>query len=287
MPTLDLDTGVALHYLRGGRSGGSRPTVVFVNGLTMDTRSWEPLEARLGARYPTLRYDCRGQGLSGAPAGPYRPEQHAADLAALLDALALDPIHLVGLSNGGLVAMLLAGSAASSSPTRVRSLTAIDSLARVDAQLRVILRSWKASLVAGGSALRFDVATPWVWGHAYLEDHLDDVLAFRDLAAAAEPAVIGRLIDGVLDFGDARASLAAYSGPLLALVGEDDLLTPPRYSREIVAWAQRGRLVVLEGAGHASPVERPDEVARVVRGFLEEHDGPTSTAPGDGVGRDG
>ena len=265
MPRFRVADDVELHYQKGGVA--AEEAVVFVNGLTMDTTAWAGVERHFADAYTTLRYDCRGQGESDKPEGPYTPHQHAADLKTLLDGLSLSRVHLVGLSNGGLVSILLAGDLASE-PERVRSVTTVDSFVRVDPMLKTILKSWRAALSAGGPALRFDVATPWVWGHSFLNGHADELTSHREAAAKADPAVIGYLIDSLLDFGDARKSLRAYEGPLLAAVGQEDLLTPLRYSHEIVEWARRGLLVTLEHAGHAAPVERPDAVARVVRGFI-------------------
>ena len=225
------------------------------------------LEPEFAEVYQTLRYDCRGQGESDKPTGPYSPEQHAEDLVALLDALELQEVHLVGLSNGGLISML---TAARLGVERIKSVTTIDSLLSVDPLLRTTLRGWKAALTAGGPGLRFDVATPWVWGHSFLNAHLDEVLAFRELAVASDSAAVGYLIDGAEGFESARDRWQTYAGPSLAVVGEEDLLTPVRYSQEIVKVAQQGRLVILEQAGHAAPIERPKAVAKVVRAFLEK-----------------
>ncbi len=266
MPRFRVADEVELYYQKGGVD--TEEAVVFVNGLTMDTTAWEGLEQHFADAYTTLRYDCRGQGESDKPEGPYTPTQHAADLKTLLDGLSLSRVHLVGLSNGGLVSILLAGNLANAEPERVRSVTTVDSFVRVDPMLKTILKSWRAALGAGGAGLRFDVATPWVWGHSFLDKHADELASYREAAAKADPAVIGYLIDGLLGFGDARKSLRAYEGPLLAAVGQEDLLTPLRYSHEIVEWARRGLLVTLEHAGHAAPVERPEAVARVVRGFI-------------------
>jgi len=267
MPKIPLETGVSLHYLRDGDRG--RDTVVLINGLTMDTGAWEAVSERLAARFEVLRYDCRGQGQSDKPPGPYPPEQHADDLCALLTTLKLGRVHLAGLSNGGLIAALTAGKLSGSG--RIASLTMIDSFARSDALFRALLRSWKAALEQGGSALRFDVAVPWVWGPDFLDRHLQEVMALRAKAAAADPAVIGALIDGLLGWSDAAASLQSYRGPLLVMVGEDDVLSPIRYSREIIELAGRGRLEVIARSGHASPIERPREVADLLGDFLEQY----------------
>jgi 3-oxoadipate enol-lactonase len=267
MARFEVAAGTELYYQQGGVTRDE--AVVFINGLTMDTSSWRAVEQGFADTYTTLRYDCRGQGESSKPKGPYTPLQHAADLKALLDALELRKVHLVGLSNGGLISAILAGELAISEPERILSVTTIDSFVRVDPMLRVILDSWKAALETGGSGLRFDVATPWVWGHSFLGKYTAEVRAFRDKAAAADPAVVGYLIDGLREFTDARKSLRAYEGPLLAVVGQEDILTPLRYSHEIVEWARHGMLVTLDAAGHAAPVERPEAVVRVVRGFIE------------------
>lgn len=270
MPRIRVAADTELFYQQGGIIADE--AVVFVNGLTMDTTSWKAVEAGFAETYTTVRYDCRGQGESSKPQGPYAPLQHAADLKALLDALELRKVHLVGLSNGGLVSIMLAGELALSEPERILSVTTIDSFVRVDPMLHVILDSWKAALEAGGSVLRFEVATPWVWGHSFLTKYESEMRAYREKAAAADPAVIGYLIDGLREFTDARKSLRAYEGPLLAVVGQEDILTPLRYSHEIVEWARHGMLVTLDAAGHAAPVERPEAVIRVVRGFIERRE---------------
>ena len=270
MPEATLPTGVTLHWERSGIVEDA-PTV-FVNGLTMDTTTWQALADVLGQELGVIRYDCRGQGRSDKPEGPYTTMQHAADLVALLDHLELDRVHLVGLSNGGLVSMVAAGEMAASEPERIASLTVVDSFAEVDTALELIVTSWKHALRAGGAALRFDVATPWVWGHEFLARHQEEVLALREKAAQADPRVIEALIDGLLDFGNAYQSVAAFRGPMLVLVGADDVLTPPRYSRTILEYARDARLTILPGAGHASPIERPHLVADAIRSFRRRLD---------------
>lgn len=265
MGDVRLRTGVTIHTERSGDPSG--PVVLFCNGLTMDTSAWQGVVDTLPEGYAAVRFDARGQGESEKPEGPYTPEQHAADLLALLDALALPKVHLVGLSNGGLVAMLAAGQA----PERIRSLTLMDTFARVDGFLRAVLRSWRAAVKAGGSELRFDVATPWVWGQAFLAEHEEELFAQRERAAAMDTRPVLALIGGLLGFtGDARRDLAAYDGPLATLVGDDDVLTPVRYAREILQAAGRGRLEVVPEAGHAAPLERPRYVARLLTGILED-----------------
>lgn len=97
--------GVDLHV---EDSGGSGETVLFLHGFLFDGRQYQ---AQIGALRETFRcvtVDFRGQGRSGPARGGYQVEQHAADVLAVIRRLGLAPVHLVGLSMGGFVAMRLA-----------------------------------------------------------------------------------------------------------------------------------------------------------------------------------
>ncbi len=268
MARLNVAADIELYYQLGGAA--TEETIVFVNGLTVDTSAWNGVATAFADSYRTLVYDCRGQGQSDKPPGPYSPTQHAADLKSLLNGLKLEKVHLVGLSNGGLIAMIVAGEL-STAAQRILSLSVIDSFVHVDPMLKLIVESWKAALNSGGAALRFDVATPWVWGHSFVNQHAAEIAAFREQAAAADPEIISYLLDGLLSFGNAHKSLRSYEGPLLAIVGQEDILTPLRYSHEIVEWARYGMLVTVDHAGHAAPIERPEAVSKILRGFIARH----------------
>jgi len=279
----DVPVGeVRLHVVQTGDAAAE--PVVLINGIFMNTATWAGLEAELAPRYHVVRFDGRGQGESSKPPGPYTVAQHTDDLEGLLDALALGPVHLVGLSNGALAALELAGRR----PELLRSLTIMDGFGRVDALMRAVLRSWRAALALGGSAGRFDVATPWVWGHSFLEEQEGWLLGLRDEAAAADPRPVLALVEGALAYGaegrECASALRRYRGPLLTLVGEEDVLSPPRYSLELLTAAGRGSLAIVPRAGHAAPIERPAAVAAELHAFLaRSHEADAGAAAGTGA----
>ena len=77
----------------------------------------------------------------------------------------------------------------------------------------------------------------------------------------------------MLSLSDQRKWLRAVNCPVLVAVGSDDLLTPLRYSHEIVEWVKQGLgvLVTITGGGHNAPLEKPDEFNRILIGFLERY----------------
>ncbi|MEQ8233529.1 MAG: alpha/beta hydrolase [Gammaproteobacteria bacterium] len=97
--------GVALNVLEWGRPEG--PAILFVHGWSQTYMSWlKQVESELASHYRLVAFDLRGHGLSAAPAeqGAYTDSAlWAADVAAVIAALALDRVVLVGWSYGGLV----------------------------------------------------------------------------------------------------------------------------------------------------------------------------------------
>lgn len=248
------------------RLEGGGPPLVLLNGIFQRLESWDPVLPHLKG-FTLLRYDMRGQGESEAPEGIYTPRVHAEDLLALLNRLGWEKAALVGLSNGGVVAMEVALLA----PERFAALVLCCTTPYLDVALRAKVESWLHALKAGGTKLRLRVALPWVFGRSFLEAH-PELLAeegLRNLAAQAPTeAAQERLLLGFLTLNDLRPRLKALALPALVLYGTEDLLFPQAYASDL-AQALRARLRALP-AGHAAPLETPQAFAQAVRAFLEE-----------------
>jgi N-formylmaleamate deformylase len=99
--------GISLHYTR---TGGKKPPVVLLHGLTASGVCWSAVTNALEGDYDVLMPDARGHGHSSAPEHGYRYEDHADDVIGFIEALQLSPAILVGHSMGGMVAAVVAGS---------------------------------------------------------------------------------------------------------------------------------------------------------------------------------
>ncbi len=107
------------------RLGEGPLTVVFLHGLVMDNlSSWYFTVANAAGRHAeAIAYDLRGHGRSERPPEGYAVAEMVADLEALLDALSLThPVHLVGNSFGGLLALAFAVA----HPGRVAGIVLVD-----------------------------------------------------------------------------------------------------------------------------------------------------------------
>ncbi|MCX7783718.1 MAG: alpha/beta hydrolase [Meiothermus sp.] len=267
MPSALINETTLYYRLDGAASGESRPTLVLLNGIFQRTEAWEPLMPFLQG-FPVLRYDMRGQGQSAVPKGPYTPELHADDLQALLKALAIERYHLLGLSNGGIVAQVFA----TRQPGGLQKLILLCTTARVDPLIQAKVQSWQQALEWGGTRGRLQIALPWIWGRAFLEAHpeINTTPSLEQMLAAA-PSVDAQqnLMNGFLTLDDLRPLLSRITVPTLVLSGEEDLLFPPLYGQEIANATPGAIHRVMPGVGHVATLENTPLLVEQFQSFLE------------------
>src|SRR5690606_27385192 len=109
---------------------GHGEPLLLVHGLGSSTRDWEYQIPVLAQHYRVIALDVRGHGRSDKPRGAYRIADFAADVAALIEYLQLPPVHLVGISMGGMVGFQLGVDR----PELLRSLTIVNSAPEVKAR---------------------------------------------------------------------------------------------------------------------------------------------------------
>jgi pimeloyl-ACP methyl ester carboxylesterase len=88
------------------------------------------------------------------------------------------------------------------------------------------------------------------------------------LLERARPQVLHIDLKACHDYADGPTSAAKVRCPTLLVLGSRDLLTPPRYSKDLQTAIPEARIVVFEGTGHALMAERPDEVLDALIGVV-------------------
>ena len=97
--------GTKLHYYR---SGGSKPPLVLVHGITDDGLCWSPVAEVLSGDYDVIMVDLRGHGKSDAPEDGYDLVTMATELSGLIVGLGLKAPIIIGHSLGAVTTMMLA-----------------------------------------------------------------------------------------------------------------------------------------------------------------------------------
>ena len=243
--------------------------VLMINGLGAVRGSWYLQVPALARRYRVYTYDNRDVGETGPGefTGPYGIDRFARDAVGLIEALEIGPVHVIGASMGGAIAQELAVLR----PDLVRSVQIVCSWPHSDAWLTEVILQWKSMFAAMGS---FDWArNSWVW--VFTHRWFGDAAKMDSLRQGAESypypqtaEMFARQCDAAVSF-DARDRLGAIAAPTHVIAGEEDILTPPRFSREIAAAAPGSRLTILPAVGHGMFWETPEAFNRALTGFLD------------------
>jgi pimeloyl-ACP methyl ester carboxylesterase len=278
---LDVAEG-HLGYLTSGDHG---PAVVLLHGAGFDNSqvSWGRLGRELSEDHRVFAPDLPGHGES-------RPWNACADgrgledaTVRLLDHWGLPSATLVGLSLGAAIAM----GTALRAPERVDRLVLVSSGGIQDRvrchELSYLMTRQPVAWLFGLALRHPAVARRFVASLPFAADVGEpERRQLEDLIREEVGRRRGRFLDDWqrLEMGprrvriDFRPDLARISCPTLFVHGSEDELVPLRYAKDAASRVEGAHLAVIEGAGHAAPLDHPAQVGQVIRGFLD------ATSPG-------
>jgi pimeloyl-ACP methyl ester carboxylesterase len=243
--------------------------LVLISGAAGAKEGWGPLVPPLSARYRLICLDCRGLGESDPGAEPVSFEAAADDIAGLLDLLGVRRAHVLGWSWGSVVAQQFALR----HPDRLGSLVLWSTWPRTDGFLRAVFTGIRYPFAND------DVATAVTVLGTVFSSELLDAPEYDQVLAALLPLVPKtetqvRTVVEQWDAGllhDATALLSQITAPTLVIAAEQDVLTPPRYGRQVADLVPGARYELFTGPGasHAVGLERPEEFAALLLDFLE------------------
>jgi pimeloyl-ACP methyl ester carboxylesterase len=257
--------GVRLAYTDAGEGS---PAVLLVHGFPLNRSMWDPQLGRLRARTRVVVPDLRGFGASEAgPAGILTMDQHADDLATLLNVLGVrEPVVYCGLSMGGYVAF----SFWRRHPELVRAFVFADTRASEDNETG---RQGRLAMAAKAEETRsprpaIDAMLPVFLSP---EAPTDGTLAqrLRGMMATSSARAIADGQRGLAARPDSFDLLPSITVPCLVLVGDGDQITPPSDAQKLASGLPRARLEMLDHAGHMSNLENPEAFNEALEGFLE------------------
>jgi pimeloyl-ACP methyl ester carboxylesterase len=252
-----LANGIDIHYLR---TGGAKPPVVLLHGLTGNGACWAPLQRALEPEFDVIMPDARGHGSSSAPPRGYRYDDLASDVAGLIRALELPRPVLLGHSMGGMTAAVVA----SRRPEILRGLILVDPTflsperqrevrdSDVAEKHREALGRKKADLVAEGRA-RHPGRSPELI-ELQAEARLQTCMDAFDVLTPPNP--------------EYRDVVSAIDVPTLLVIGDSSPVVTLDVATELKNLNPRVRLAQVKDAGHGLPFEQPARLAEVVLSFL-------------------
>ena len=238
---------------------GSRTPVLVLPGFAGSIEEFSALrEALVAAGYRVIAADLPGSGRSEPQPRTYTAtyyEDDARSFAALLQHLATGPAHLIGFSDGGITALLMAAL----TPGATRSVV-----------------TWGAAGTISDPSGHLVEAMYNVIDHPIppLQGFHDFLIATYGEANARvmTQSMAGAKTDIIEAGGDVSLSKAdKITAPVLLIAGEHDIFVPPALASEFAARVRTAEVLVAEGAEHNVYADRPEWLTQKILDWLGKH----------------
>jgi pimeloyl-ACP methyl ester carboxylesterase len=246
---------------------GAGPDVVLLHGVGLDHTMWDRLLPALVEEHRVTTVDLRGHGASGPAAPGTSLGDLADDVLEVVDSVVRRDhrVHLVGFSLGALVAAHLAAH----HPDRVATLSLVSSVAQrtpeEQAAVRLRLEAAQADLNR-----TVDAAVERWFDDSWRLEEPELVADVRRTMLSNDPTSYLACYT-VFATGDQEVGplLADITAPTLAITGSDDPGSTPDMSHRLAEAVPDADAVVVEGARHLLPLERPGELAAALTKHFE------------------
>ncbi len=254
------------------------PRIALIHSLALDRSVWDGVVAELVGRASVLTYDCRGHGRSGRSVAAYSAELFAQDLAQLFGHLGWSSAAIAGCSMGGCIAQAFAGVY----PDRTQSLALIDTTAWYGQDAPKQWRERAAAAREKGLGVLVDFQITRWFSDQFRTAHPEAGNALIKVFLANDVNCYAATCE-MLGDADLRRYLSTFRMPVCVIVGEQDYATPVSMARQLHEAIPQSTLTVIAGGRHLTPVERPQEIARLLATVVGNRGGRRS---GTSSGRD-
>ncbi len=270
--TITTSDGTVIYY----KDWGSGPPVVFSHGYPLSSDAWEyQMMFLMQHGFRVIAHDRRGFGRSSQPSQGYDYDTFADDLAAVIDALDLQDVTLVGHSmGGGEVARYIARHSEKrvSKAAFVAAVTPF--LLKTEAHPQgaplEVFDGMRAAVQADRSQWNREVTMPYysynrpgtTVSEGVREDYWRQGMATSILAAYHAIAAFSET--------DFRDDLAKISVPTLVVHGSDDQIVPIEISGNLTAKiVKNAKFIVYEGGSHGLLITQKDKLNADLLAFLQ------------------
>jgi 3-oxoadipate enol-lactonase / 4-carboxymuconolactone decarboxylase len=239
-------------------------TILFINSLGTDFRIWDEVVAALGHEFSTVRFDKMGHGLSDLQPKPYEIKDYAADVVALLDALQLKKVILVGLSIGGIIGQYLALN----EPERIEKLVLSNTAPKVgnddgwNTRINIVENK-------GIAAIADTVMKVW-FAEEFHQYHSDKLKGYKSMLTNSNTE--GYVIAcKALKINDLTNEISKINIPTLCIVGTEDGSTPPASVKAMADKITDAQYICIDNTGHIPCAEKPELYADILRKFINKN----------------
>lgn len=257
---------------------GAGPPLLLLHGLGESVFTWHDILPALAASHRVIALDLKGFGRSEKPDdGAYSADDQAALVARFILERGLSDVTVIGHSFGGTVALRTALVESIASKGRIRRIVAIGAPAlpraaarRLDLVMTPLVPDAVAAVVPAETAARFLLKEAMGGREPSLENVKGYAEPYEDRDATRAFFATARSIINEQDADAIKARYRAIGQPVLLVWCRKDPIVPLRAGRQLAAALPRARLAILEGCHHLPQHERPKQLLKTLRPFLDK-----------------
>jgi len=267
MPQLEVGEGIRINY----EVYGQGEPILFLGGIMMNTVSWATFVPTVSQKFKLILMDFRDQGQSSKMSAPYKIDIHVGDVLKLLDALAIQKVHLMGVSYGGDVALLFSLK----HQDRLKSLMLPNTTNFIPNHLKVIGKSWEIAAELNDGERFFQLSTPIIYSGAFYDKYMDFLLQrqamFKTLLTKEWFEGFLRLSQSIQEYNVSPEQLKTIKVPTLLIGADKDIITSIELQRILLNNIPNCEFVIIPDAGHGAFLEKMHEFMTIIMGFALKH----------------
>ena len=248
------------------KAGSQAPTLVLIHAFPLNRNMWKAQAKALAGEANLLVVDLRGFGESiASDHDGWSVKMWAADVLETMDHLGVGRAAFAGCSMGGYVIFELLRQA----QDRVTGIALVDTRGEGDTPQALDGRKAQIErLRAEGNGVLVQWATDKLVGETTKKNQPKIVERVR---AMAQSTAVETMIAGLGALGGREESMELLKGvdvPAVVIVGAEDVVSPPDVGERMKNAMPSATLMVVEGAGHLTPMEAPEKVNAALRSIL-------------------
>ena len=239
--------------------------ILFVHGFPYDHFMWQAQFDEFSKDFICVSYDTRGLGDSSFDNGQFTIEMFVDDLETIIDELKLDRPILCGLSMGGYISL----RAMERMQNKFSGLILCDTKSEADDNQAKLKRAAAIKQIDSGKYDELiETFVRNCFGDKFVVENNSRYLEVVERSKKNNPTGVKGCLLAMAGRTDTTESLSKINLPTLVICGSEDKLSPPDVMKPMAEKISNSNFVLVEAAGHMTPIENPEKVNLAIKEFL-------------------
>jgi 3-oxoadipate enol-lactonase len=242
--------------------------IIFVHGFPFDHYMWDAQVKELSKNCFCVTYDIRGLGESTVGDGQFPMEMFVDDLENIIDELKLSRPILCGLSMGGYISL----RAIERMQEKFSALILCDTKSSADDNEGKLKRAAAIKQINNNDFENFiESFVLNCFGQKFVNENNAEYRKVINRSKDNSPVGVKGCLMAMASRTDTTESLAKINIPTLVICGSEDKLSPPEVMKSLANKISNSKFILVEGAGHMTPIENPQAVNHAIKDFLKDN----------------